>query len=135
MQTKHKNPAAVALGSIRTPKKAAAVRENGKKGGRPIKPAGNPHVWTMREISVIMGNRRFCVLAGRGNTIRADCNPGEFEDDPAWFDLTPSWADSIGRFDNCDSSVDALVRKISAKFPTTKCWQYDATNQIIEQVV
>jgi hypothetical protein len=32
-----KNPAAVALGSIRTPQKAAASRENGKKGGRPKK--------------------------------------------------------------------------------------------------
>lgn len=30
-----KNPAAVALGSIRSPKKALASRENGKKGGRP----------------------------------------------------------------------------------------------------
>jgi hypothetical protein len=30
-----KNPAAVALGKIKTPKKAAAVRENGKLGGRP----------------------------------------------------------------------------------------------------
>lgn len=32
---KQKNPAAVALGSIRTERKAKAVRENGKKGGRP----------------------------------------------------------------------------------------------------
>lgn len=32
-----KNPAAVALGSIKTDKKAQASRENGKKGGRPIK--------------------------------------------------------------------------------------------------
>jgi hypothetical protein len=34
---KSKNPAAVALGSIKSKKKAAAARENGKKGGRPKK--------------------------------------------------------------------------------------------------
>lgn len=32
-----KNPAAVALGSIRSEKKAKAARTNGKKGGRPKK--------------------------------------------------------------------------------------------------
>jgi hypothetical protein len=32
-----KNPAAVALGSIKSKKKAKASRENGKKGGRPKK--------------------------------------------------------------------------------------------------
>lgn len=32
-----KNPAAVALGSIKSEKKAKASRENGKKGGRPRK--------------------------------------------------------------------------------------------------
>jgi len=35
MKAKHKNAAAVALGSIRTEKKAKACRENGKLGGRP----------------------------------------------------------------------------------------------------
>jgi hypothetical protein len=32
---KEKNPAAVALGSIKSSKRAAASRENGKLGGRP----------------------------------------------------------------------------------------------------
>lgn len=32
---KNKNPAAVALGSIRSEKKSQSSRENGKKGGRP----------------------------------------------------------------------------------------------------
>lgn len=30
-----KNPSAVALGSVKSPKKAKTSRENGKKGGRP----------------------------------------------------------------------------------------------------
>jgi hypothetical protein len=35
-KAKIKNPAAVALGSIKSKKKARAARENGKKGGRPV---------------------------------------------------------------------------------------------------
>ena len=37
MKTPPKNPAAVALGKIKSDKKAAAARENGKRGGRPKK--------------------------------------------------------------------------------------------------
>jgi len=33
----YKSSAAVALGSIKSKKKAKAARENGKKGGRPLK--------------------------------------------------------------------------------------------------
>lgn len=35
--TKKKNPAAVALGSIKSEKKSLSSKENGKKGGRPKK--------------------------------------------------------------------------------------------------
>lgn len=35
--SKEKNPAAVALGSIKSQKKSMAARKNGKKGGRPRK--------------------------------------------------------------------------------------------------
>lgn len=38
MAKKLKNKAAVALGSIKSEKKAKAARENGKKGGRPKNP-------------------------------------------------------------------------------------------------
>ena len=38
MKTPPKNPAAVALGKIKSEKKSAAARENGKLGGRPKNP-------------------------------------------------------------------------------------------------
>jgi hypothetical protein len=39
---KTKNPAAVALGSIKSKKKAESSRRNGKLGGRPKKQLENP---------------------------------------------------------------------------------------------
>lgn len=122
-------------GASTSPAKQAASRANGAKGGRPVKPAGKPHVWTMREVAAVMGDRSYTAPAGRGLFVRAACFPGEFEDSPAWFDLQPSWGDAIGRFDNCDATVDALVRRIEAKFPPADghFWQYDPANGTIEQ--
>ena len=40
MTDKPKNPAAVALGKMKSDKKAASSRENGKLGGRPAKKSG-----------------------------------------------------------------------------------------------
>lgn len=37
MKTNEKNPAAVALGSIKSDKKSRSSKENGKLGGRPKK--------------------------------------------------------------------------------------------------
>ena len=54
METKQKNPNAVALGSIKSEKKAFASRLNGAKGGRPIGSNGGSnkyntiHVWLKR---------------------------------------------------------------------------------------
>jgi hypothetical protein len=42
MTTPTKNPAAVALGKIKSDKKAAASRQNGKLGGRPPKNQPTP---------------------------------------------------------------------------------------------
>lgn len=133
-----KNPAAVALGRLggrsRSPAKIAAVRANGAKGGRPIRPAGDSHVWTFAEVAAAFGDRSFVSPAGRGLFVRATCCPGEDSTDPAFFDVAPNWADHIGPYDDCDRSVDDLVRKVAAKFPSPKGWTYRPDNGTIDQV-
>jgi hypothetical protein len=55
---KTKNPAAVALGSIRTAKKAASSAANGRKGGRPHNPD------TLRRITDILSSGREVLMRG-----------------------------------------------------------------------
>lgn len=50
MNMQSKNPAAVALGSIKSKKKAQSSAENGKKGGRPVKK------YTLSKLLTIVGS-------------------------------------------------------------------------------
>lgn len=61
-----KNPAAVALGSIRTPKKAASSRENGKLGGRPTKLHQEIKAWMTQELE--LDGDRYYDSGGEFNT-------------------------------------------------------------------
>jgi hypothetical protein len=66
---KHKNPAAVALGSIKSKKKALAARRNGAKGGRPV-------VLHARRTINIYGKGVITTVCGRRTTNVSD-NPFE----------------------------------------------------------
>jgi hypothetical protein len=60
---RRKNPAAVALGRIRSDRKAASARENGRKGGRPAR-----FVWRPIE-SAPTGERDVLLVNTRTGTI------------------------------------------------------------------
>lgn len=57
---KTKNPAAVALGSVRSPRKAKTSAENGKLGGRPKQAASRANVAKARKVKAAKLNRPFC---------------------------------------------------------------------------
>ena len=100
----------------------------------PTKPAGEPHIWTFAEIEAAFGDRAYSVPCGYGVHIKAVCYyVPEVNDWPAYFDVVPNWADRIGHYDRCDRSIDELIRRISAKFPTENQWQYNSESSIIEQ--
>lgn len=138
MQAKPKNPAAVALGRLggasRSAAKRAASARNGAAGGRPPRPAGSSHLWTEGEVVAALGAGCYTAPAGAGLHVRAECLPGEDASAPAQFTVSPSWADTIGPHDDCDASVEALVRRISARFPSPDGWSYDRANGTIDQV-
>ena len=133
--------AAALLGKIggrsRSPAKAAAARANGAKGGRPVRPAGVPHRWTFAEVEAVLGARCICVTAGRGLVVRAYCNAVGGEDgnlaEPAHFDVLPSWGDRIGPRDDCERPIDAIERRIAARFPAPRGWWYDPASGIVVQ--
>ena len=101
---KTKNPAAVALGSIKSEKKAAAVRENGKKGGRPARPMFEVGVYTNEGVA-------FASVRHLASQCGADFYAtGETEE----------WQDGNGLFSNCSDYIAKLARRAAKKALDTK---------------
>ena len=103
-----------------------------------MKTKAKPHRWTFSEVSALFKGKSYIAFAGPGCHIRAFClcDDPELQKSEAYFDIETNWDRTfghIGRFDKVDATINDLIRKISAKFPTSTFWEYDSLNQIIIQ--
>jgi hypothetical protein len=96
---KPKNEAAQALGRMKSERKTAAARENGKRGGRPARP--------MFEIATYTNEgERFASV----RHVASDCGADFYESGEE-----QEWQDNNGLFSNCTAGIVAKARAAAKK--------------------